>query len=102
MKLEFLAAAKQDLEGIYDYIAADSIERAGRFIDRIQFKCRSLTATPWIGRDRPDLAPGLRSLSYSRYLIIYRVRDDAVQIVGVIHGMRDLPAIFDRDEDQED
>lgn len=97
MKLEFLAEARQDLEEIYDYIAADDVQRAGGFIEQIEQRCRTLMDAPLIGRERPDLGQGLRSLTYGRYLILYRVRGGVLQIVGVIHGARDLSVLFGQD-----
>jgi plasmid stabilization system protein ParE len=29
-----------------------------------------------------------------RYLVIYHVREDAVEIVNVVHGSRDIDAMF--------
>ena len=40
------------------------------------------------------MGDGLRSLPVENYLIFYRVRDDTVEVLRVIHGARDLGAIF--------
>jgi plasmid stabilization system protein ParE len=34
---------------------------------------------------------------HGNYLIIYRVRDEAVQILRVVHGARDLDALFEEE-----
>jgi plasmid stabilization system protein ParE len=42
-----------------------------------------------------DFRPGLRSLSAEDYVIIHRVVDnDVVLILHVVHGSRDLVALF--------
>lgn len=99
MKLEFLAEARQDLENIYDHIAADDLGRAGAFIERIEERCRDLVRLPLMGRERRDLGPGLRCLTFGQYLILYRLGGDVLQIVNVIHGARDLLALFKQDKE---
>jgi toxin ParE1/3/4 len=49
-----------------------------------------LSAHPLSGRARDELARGLRSVPYSRYVIFYRPIKDGVEIVRVLHGARDL------------
>jgi hypothetical protein len=65
--------------------------------------CWSASATEFgglqdarIGRMRDELGSGLRSYRVSRtqYLIFYRVHAKCVQIVRVVHGARDLPAVL--------
>jgi toxin ParE1/3/4 len=43
-----------------------------------------------IGRARPELRPDLRSFPYGSYLILYRVINDGVEIVRVVHAARNL------------
>ncbi len=43
---------------------------------------------------RDDLHPGLRAARHGRYLIFFLETADAVQIVRVLHGARDLPRIL--------
>jgi plasmid stabilization system protein ParE len=50
-----------------------------------------------MGRARDDLRLGLRSLSVERYLVICHVLADTVEIVGVIHGSRDIVALITDD-----
>ncbi|HEY8564817.1 MAG TPA: type II toxin-antitoxin system RelE/ParE family toxin [Beijerinckiaceae bacterium] len=45
---------------------------------------------PWQGRPVPTLAPDLRQVAFRNYLILYRVDDEAVLIVRVLHGSRDI------------
>jgi len=48
---------------------------------------------PRLGRARTDINPDARSLVIERWLALYRVTDDGVQIVRIIDGARDLAAI---------
>jgi plasmid stabilization system protein ParE len=58
-----------------------------------------LGSFPRIGRSREeDLGPGYRSLAVGEYVIVYCVEDedeDAL-ILRVVHGRRDLEALFGR------
>jgi toxin ParE1/3/4 len=48
-----------------------------------------------MGRERKDLAPGLRSFPVTKYLIFYYCTEDIIEIVRVIHGARDIEAFFE-------
>jgi plasmid stabilization system protein ParE len=47
-----------------------------------------------MGRLREDLAPGLRVHPVENYLIFYRIQTGAIEVDRIIHGGRDLHAIF--------
>ena len=51
-----------------------------------------------MGRRREELAPGLRSFPVGRYLIFYVPLTNGVDIVRVLHGSRDLVALFEDDD----
>ena len=50
---------------------------------------------PGIGRARPELRPDLRSFAVGRYVIFYRATREGIEVVRVIHGMRDIDRIFE-------
>lgn len=90
--------ARSDVAEIWDYIADDSSARADAFVDSLDRKLRALAERPHMGRTREELADGLRSLPVGRYVIFYRVLAEGIEVVRVVHGARDLGAIFDTDE----
>jgi len=47
-----------------------------------------------MGRERPELLPGMRSFPLGRYLIFYRIVEETLQVVRVLSGYRDLDAQF--------
>jgi toxin ParE1/3/4 len=47
-----------------------------------------------MGAQRDDLRPGLRVFSSGNFVICYRLFNSAVEIARVVHGSRDLQAIF--------
>ena len=95
-RIEFSPEALGDLIDLYDYIALhDRPERAIGYIDRIEAFCRSLSVFPDRGNRRDDLRPGLRILGFERRaLIAFQVTTDAVMILRVLYGGRDLETIF--------
>jgi toxin ParE1/3/4 len=90
-------AAEAELDDIWYYIARESqsIEIADRVVDSITDRFFLLATHPHIGRHRDeDLRPGMRSLSVGDYVIIYRVENNDVLILHVIHGRRDIGSLF--------
>jgi toxin ParE1/3/4 len=90
--------AKQDLLSIWSYIADDNPSAADKLLDTLNKRIGTLADHPLLGPARPDIAPDLRYLVSLDYLILYRVRKDAVEIVRVLHGARNLSALFKDDE----
>jgi toxin ParE1/3/4 len=91
------AKADADLLDIFEYIAISSgdVGRAERFIARLRSKCDDLAALPGqLGRSREELAPGLCSTPWRDYLILFRYAEDRVEIVRILHGARDIPALM--------
>jgi toxin ParE1/3/4 len=88
--------AEADLEDIWVYIARDNSANATRFINRILARCERLADMPGTGRPRPDLGPEVRSVSFGNYLIVYRPIEGSIEIARVLHGRRDITALFAR------
>lgn len=88
----FRPEAEADLLSIAVHIAQDSTDRARSFVARLRERCNQLSAHPLMGRPRDDLSDGMRSIIERPYVLIYRVLDDTVEIVAILHGARDLPA----------
>jgi toxin ParE1/3/4 len=64
--------AADDLIELWDYVAEDSVTRADAFIDDVDAKFRLLAEQSMLGRSREELAPGLRSLPFGRYVMLLR------------------------------
>ena len=86
--------ARADVLDIWRYIAADNETAADRFIDLLTRRFRLLGENPYAGRVRDDLRPGYCSFAVGEYVILYRVGDPGVQILHVLHGRRDIKALF--------
>jgi toxin ParE1/3/4 len=94
MRLHLSRRAQIDLVEIADYIARDNPERAASFIDEILEHCRGLIAFPRAARLRPEVGDGVRIATFHRYLVIYVVGSEALEIRRIVHGARNL---FDLD-----
>ncbi|MGA2713435.1 MAG: type II toxin-antitoxin system RelE/ParE family toxin [Bryobacteraceae bacterium] len=90
--------AEAELDGIWIHIARESgsLDVATRVVESIVERFWLLARNPYIGRRRDeDLHPGLRSFTVGDYVIIHRiVEDDAVLILHVVHGNREIAALF--------
>ena len=98
MRLRRLPRAIRDVDDIWHWIAAEDLEAAERWVRRIVEATDRLTEFPKSGAPRPELAPGARSIVIGRYLVLYRVGPDSIDIMRVVHGARDLRAILGGDE----
>jgi toxin ParE1/3/4 len=100
-RIRYSVTARNDLGQIYRYIReqSGSGETARRFVHALRQKCLALAAAPILmGRPRRELRPDLRSHPYRSYVIFFRYVGDALEIVNVIEGHRDIPALFGEDE----
>ncbi len=90
--------AEADIIEIWDYIADDSLAAADRWVDRLDEQLRLLAAQPMMGRARDELAPGVRSFPFGRYVVFYAPLDDGIDVIRVLHGARDIDAVFNPDQ----
>ena len=79
------------------YLGEEATEEVAlRFVDAVDAAFRRLADTPEIGRLREFRSvrlAGLRSWpvpGFPKHLIFYRVDEDLVEVVRVVHGARDL------------
>lgn len=91
--------ALADLAEIWAYIAEDSTRQADAFASRLDQEFRTLARRPNIGRERPELLAGLRSIPVGRYVVFYIPHLRGIEVVRVLHGARDLTPFFEQDID---
>lgn len=89
--LVFTQRALADLRGLRKWIAQSSgAARADAYVDRILQPAALLAANPRMGRERPEISPGLRSFVVHPYILFYRPLADGVRISRVVHGHREI------------
>lgn len=92
--------AIEDLLDIVEYLAAENPTAAQAFREDLERSCAVLAEMPGIGMLRSFSHPQLADVRwwplkrFEKYLVFYRVQEDALHIVRVVHGARDLPALF--------
>lgn len=82
--------AQRDLLGIEDWIKQDNPPRALSFVVELVEHFRRLAERPLIGRARPEMGAGFRSMPHGNFLIFYRPAAHGIDVLRVIHGSRDL------------
>ena len=86
-KIEFTAEAESDLQSLLDYLLATWGERQQeRCAVRIAEAIRDLPVYPELGPDRQEIAPGLRNRRVGQHIIYYRVVDESIRIVRILHA----------------
>jgi len=108
-RLVYRAAALRDLAEIAAHIERESGSRAAAdaFVYKLTSYCEQIATLPvMMGRPRPELRPGYRSITFGSYVIFLRYADEEgprshLYIGNIIHGRRDLDAYFGghRDDD---
>src|ERR1700730_9528690 len=78
MRIVRTARAEEDLIDVLTYIGLDGELAAYRVLDELERKTTLLASNPNIGRERFDIAAGVRSLVSGSYLILYRILTDEV------------------------
>ena len=97
MKVALSARAEADLRSIARWIASDNAEAAREFAHALRGKCASLAHAPKRfpvarrvdGRD-------LRKRTHGRYLILYIISDEGVEVIRIVHASRDWAALIDQ------
>jgi toxin ParE1/3/4 len=99
IQIRFSESAKQDLRDIWRGLAEYSgLSFADSTLAKIESKFRLLVEFPESGRVRDELLAGLRSYPAGNFVIFYRIIATTVEVVRVIHGRRDIDAIFNESE----
>lgn len=87
--------AVQDVRDLWLYLADHaSPEQADRVVEQIRQKLELASAYPYMGRSREELRPHVRSLVIGRYVAFYIPLDDGIEVIRVLYGGRDLPALL--------
>jgi plasmid stabilization system protein ParE len=90
--VEWTEIAEFELDALVWFIAADSISAALAMDARIRSRARTLADLPEMGR--PGRFPGTRELvlPHDRCVLIYKLVDDRVQVLRLIHGGQQGPS----------
>ena len=89
--------AIEDLESISEYISRDSAFYARAVITRLLSVSRNLSDFPFSGRIVPEIGDKqLRERLVYSYRLVYRVEEQQILIVAVIHGKQLMDEFSER------
>lgn len=93
MLIRRLPPAIRDVDEIWSYVVLRNERAADRLVERIARSVERLARFPRSGSPRPDIHPDAYSVLVDPYLVLYRIGEDAVEIVRVVHSARNMAAI---------
>ncbi len=80
------------LDAIYRYLAQDSPAYTKRMVDRLTRRSQQIGEFPLSGRMVPEYEmTQIREVIEGSYRIIYYIKSDQIDVLGVIHGAQDIP-----------
>lgn len=88
MKVLWTQAALRHLSEAREYIAIDNPSAAERQIERIEMCANRLRTFPMIGRTGQRAGTREFPVPGTPYTLVYRVKEESVEIVAVLHGAR--------------
>ena len=84
-------AARAQLKNIGEYTEQRwGIEQQRIYLGQLFKRFEEIGNNPLLGRERLEIAPGIRSVMEGRHVIYYQVTDMTVEILAVLHGRMDL------------
>ncbi|BBN82109.1 toxin ParE1 [Pseudoalteromonas sp. A25] len=83
--------AHSDLVGIwqYTYHKWDS-NQADTYLLELDSAIKGLAESPFIGKAIDEISPNMRLHPHNQHIIIYTVRDTAIDIVRILHKRMDI------------
>ncbi len=93
LEIHWSDRAKDDLAAIGEYIAAYDPVAAMRWVDRLIADVERAAEMPLAGRVVPEHADrgDFREVFRRTYRIVYRVRDEAIDVLTIFEGHRLFP-----------
>ena len=96
-KVVWSPEAIEDLESIAEYISRDSEFYAQAVVTKVLEISRSIKESPLIGRVVPELGnERIRERFIYSYRLVYKVENQIILIIAVIHGKRLIESILER------
>ncbi|KAA9129665.1 type II toxin-antitoxin system RelE/ParE family toxin [Marinihelvus fidelis] len=85
--------AESDLVGIWIYTCEEwGVERADAYLDSLEAGMKQLVQHPSLGADYTHILPGYRRLQIEHHAAFYKLTEQEVLIVRVLHEEMDAPS----------
>lgn len=96
-RLNWSREAMEDLNSIGEYIAKDSIFYARSVVRKVFATAKQIPDAAELGRIVPEIDDqNIRERFVYSYRLVYKIEDEQIIIVAVIHGKRLIENISDR------
>jgi toxin ParE1/3/4 len=83
--------ARSDLEEIWDYTFETwGVEQAERYLRLLDQGFRKVAGNPDLGRSCDAIREGYRKYGVGRHVIFFRLGDDGVEVVRILHERMDV------------
>ena len=91
MKLEFTPAAIEDLQSISEYTLETWGPKQERiYLESMWTRFEEIQGDPERWRRREDLFPGCQISSQGRHVILFKMQENIIQVVRILHSFMDF------------
>ena len=91
MRYEITQKARSDLIGIWEYTYENwSHQQADKYYEILIEKIEEIASRPHIGRNYERIKVGLKGVAIKSHIVFYRIENDIVEIIRVLHQRMDL------------
>lgn len=90
-QIEITRTATKDIKKIWHYIAQDNQQAANRFIEELTKQINTLKSFPLRCATIPEneiLKTNYRQLIYKQYRTIFRIDENKIYILRILHGAK--------------
>ena len=92
MKVNWTAAAREQLRDIHAFIARSSPQYAITVVDRLTRRSKQIASFPMSGRVVPDVNDvNIREIIEGQYRIIYHILENEIDVIAVVHSSQQWP-----------
>ena len=92
MRVHWTNKALNHLLAIHEYVAQNSEIYANRLVDRLTRRSEQIGLFPQSGRMVPEYKRAdIREVIERPYRIIYRVKENQIDVLSVVHSAQQLP-----------
>jgi toxin ParE1/3/4 len=94
VKVVWTDGARADLRELVAYIAEDNVSAARNMAARLRKQSGLLQEHPEMGRMVPEFGDAqIRERIVAPYRLVYRLGDDVVEVLAVVHSRRLMPEV---------
>lgn len=94
-KYKLTREADHDLDGIWEYTYNQwGKKQANKYLNKLEERFFTLAENPYLGKRRYELAGSPMSFHCEKHVIFYRISDEGIEIIRVLHESMDFPRHF--------